>query len=824
MRNEQAHDGRTTFRQKLLAQAQPVLLCIGLWLAGSPGASAQAQPQATPAPVPTADILVQADQDQRLVERVNRRLATPSPAERLLRELDEIRRPVEQKLKALQSDQLRALPVLRLESLERHWKFDAQRFERWQAEMNAATAPYLQLAAELTQRRTAWAATGSGAGAELLTPLLRERVDDSLSSLQSAEQALSGPLDRLIELRRQAGAVQSRIQAGTAEVAAAIADIDRRLLRLDVPPIWAVGPGERTAPGEVSDISQGLDIEMDFARAYGSAGNTNQKVLRALEILLLPLLLWLLHRSRELPALTDSAADTQRVLARPLSAWLLLSMMAVLALEPDAPLIAHETALLLALIPVLRLLPPRSRELLDAWPYVAIALYALDRAGVALIPGGYEFRLYQLGLTALALLLTLWLLYRLRRKEAASGGPLPEALRVIGRVGAALLAIALVANVAGNVSLAETLTSGVIDSGYLAIVLHAGVTVCLALWSALLVLPLATRLRLVRENAAALRALAAAALPLLAALGWLVYTMDRFRVLRPAHSICAEVLGHDFQVGELSISLGHLLVFALSVLIAFWSARIVRRLLRDELQDHSSLPRGVGNSVASLTYYAMLILGFFVALSAAGFKVSQLAIVFGALGVGIGFGLQNIVNNFVSGIVLMFERPIQPGDVIEVSGLTGRVRQIGMRATVLRTFDGADVVVPNGNLLNSNLTNWTLFDRNRRIEVEVPLDYGSDPAQVLPLLEAVARNTPGVALEPPPTALLKGYADSSLTFAVRAWTNDFDNWVTLRGELLSRTLKAVADAGLRIPYNQYDLNLRTVSEQASDALRQRPER
>ena len=111
-------------------------------------------------------------------------------------------------------------------------------------------------------------------------------------------------------------------------------------------------------------------------------------------------------------------------------------------------------------------------------------------------------------------------------------------------------------------------------------------------------------------------------------------------------------------------------------------------------------------------------IGLMVALAAAGFETSQFALIFGALGVGIGFGLQNVVNNFVSGLILMFERPIQPGDVVEVSGTSGTVREIGMRATTLTTFEGADVVVPNGMLLSEKLINWTLSDMNRRIDVE----------------------------------------------------------------------------------------------------------
>jgi small-conductance mechanosensitive channel len=207
-----------------------------------------------------------------------------------------------------------------------------------------------------------------------------------------------------------------------------------------------------------------------------------------------------------------------------------------------------------------------------------------------------------------------------------------------------------------------------------------------------------------------------------------------------------------------------------------------------------------------------------VALAAAGFETSQFAIIFGALGVGIGFGLQNVVNNFVSGLILMFERPIQPGDVVEVSGTSGKVREIGMRATTLTTFEGADVVVPNGTLLSEKLINWTLSDMNRRIDVEVGVAYGSDPRRVLELLREVALSTPGISPQPEPAIVFKGLGASSLDFGVRAWTNDFGDWVTIRTEMTARVYEALSREKIAIPFPQQDLHLRTMSPDVASQL------
>jgi potassium-dependent mechanosensitive channel len=241
-------------------------------------------------------------------------------------------------------------------------------------------------------------------------------------------------------------------------------------------------------------------------------------------------------------------------------------------------------------------------------------------------------------------------------------------------------------------------------------------------------------------------------------------------------------------------------------------------LLRDEVLPNMDLPRGVGNSISSLSYYALVLIGLLVSLAAAGFETSQFAIIFGALSVGIGFGLQNVVNNFVSGLILMFERPIQPGDVVEVSGTSGKVRAIGMRATTLTTFEGADVIVPNGTLLSEKLINWTLSDMNRRIDVEVGVAYGSDPRRVLELLRDVALGTPGITPEPEPAIVFKGFGPSSLDFGIRAWTNDFGDWVTIRTEMTTRVYEAFKKEGIEIPFPQQAVHLRSVAPGAGQQL------
>ena len=763
-------------------------------------------------PIALQDILARADDDQQRVDRARRLLAAPDPLAPLQAALDAIAAPVDAKLHNAAGLALRELPVMRLESLARHWQFDVRRQERWEAEARRAFAPYADSALYLAQRRAAWSATRAQGLLEGLPAVLAERVDGMLGGIDAAEAALGVALSRQFELMQQASELKARIDAGGNDVAAAITAIDRGLLRKDAPALWqGLEKADAGAPSPRLQMDRGLDIERQFAIDYNAADTGNQRALQVVQLLLLPLIVWLVVRSRHaLPAGDGAPAAATLALRRPLSAWLLLSLLAVLALEADAPLLVQEFVLLLALVPALRLLPAGTLRALGAWPYVAVVLYVLDRVGVAVPVDKGWYRLYLLGLNALALGLTVWLLQRTARPPQAPAGAglrLRTTVRALAWAVLCLLAAAAIANVVGNVSLAETLTSGVIDSGYMALLLYAGVNACLGLLRALFGQPELVHRRLVREHGALVQTACTRVLLLAAGIGWLIYSMDRFRVLRPLHDASTTVLAFGINAGEVSIHLGDMLTFAFSAWLALWAARAVRRLLRDELPGRAGLPRGAGNSIASLSYYGVLLVGLLIALSAAGFKVSQLTLVFGALGVGIGFGLQNVVNNFVSGLVLMFERPIQPGDVVDVAGISGTVRGIGLRATVIRTFEGADVVVPNGQLLNGNLSNWTMYDRNRRVEVPVSVAYGADPGQVVALLRAAAVQTPGVAEMPAPVVAMTGYGDSGLNFSVRVWTHDQDGWVMLRSDLLARMLTALDGAAISIPYNRLDVTL-----------------
>jgi len=220
-------------------------------------------------------------------------------------------------------------------------------------------------------------------------------------------------------------------------------------------------------------------------------------------------------------------------------------------------------------------------------------------------------------------------------------------------------------------------------------------------------------------------------------------------------------------------------------------------------------------SITRLVHYAILTIGFLIVLRVLGFELNQLALIGGALGVGIGFGLQAIVNNFASGLILLFERPIKVGDTIQIGSEIGEVKHLGLRATIIQTFDNAEIVVPNSDLITGQVTNWTLGERKVRIRVSVGVAYGTDVAKVLEMLLACAKANPIVLSTPKPTAFFLAFGSSSLDFEVRVWISEYLDKMQVLSNLNQAIENEFAANNIEIPFPQTDLHLRSVDEAAA---------
>lgn len=284
-------------------------------------------------------------------------------------------------------------------------------------------------------------------------------------------------------------------------------------------------------------------------------------------------------------------------------------------------------------------------------------------------------------------------------------------------------------------------------------------------------------------------------------LPWGIRTQDWLSLIRRAF--------FGFQVGNLTISLSSIMVAVIIFVIGMIATRQITNWLGKQYLPTTSLDVGLRNSITTVLGYVGIVITSLLAITAAGLNLSNVAIVAGALSVGIGFGLQSIVNNFVSGLILLAERPIKTGDWVVTSGGQGRVGRISVRSTEIQTFDGATVILPNSTMITEAVTNWTHRNTKGRIIVAIGVGYGSDPVQVRELLVECARAHPLVLDDPEPQAYFLDFGADALMFDVRAYLADIGNTLSVSSDLRFAILQALRDANIEIPYPQRDLHIKS---------------
>ncbi len=294
-------------------------------------------------------------------------------------------------------------------------------------------------------------------------------------------------------------------------------------------------------------------------------------------------------------------------------------------------------------------------------------------------------------------------------------------------------------------------------------------------------------------------------------LTYLIFIYSLLEVLalfNPFMNWFGEILYGEISIGAITFSLWNIVVFFLVIILSSLIARVIQLFLQDEVLPKANLGRGFPETISMLVKYVIVGIGYFVAITSLGFEMSQLTIIFGALSVGIGFGLQNIFNNLVSGLILIFSRPIRIDDTIEFNNMIGRVNSIGVRSSNVRTFQGAEVIIPNGNLISNDVINWTLSDQKRRIDVLVGVAYGSDVNKVSELLMDILKQNEQVLNFPEPLVLFEEFADSSLNFRCYFWTGNIGEWMIVKSKVLFQINDAFVKADIEIPFPQRDVHMR----------------
>ena len=262
--------------------------------------------------------------------------------------------------------------------------------------------------------------------------------------------------------------------------------------------------------------------------------------------------------------------------------------------------------------------------------------------------------------------------------------------------------------------------------------------------------------------------------------------------------------------GNIEITPGLLLMAVLIIFIAYGASRMLQRMLRRNVFERIRLDEGSQAAICRVLHYMIMILGCFIAIKQTGIDLTALAAISAVLMVGIGFGLQNVASNFISGLILLFERPVQEGDFVEVCGVQGRVRAINARSTTVETLDKVTIIVPNSHFVSESVTNWSYRDSTVRIHASVGVSYGSNVELVAETLLEVGRAHPEVLSDPEPQMQFLGFGDSSLNFDLLVWIGDPTRQYFVISDLNFAIVQAFRDRNITIPFPQRDLHFQSV--------------
>ncbi|HEY6363378.1 MAG TPA: mechanosensitive ion channel domain-containing protein [Candidatus Binatia bacterium] len=773
--------------------------------------ASKAPAPATPAPSPPAaiaveDVATQATAVGNLIRGYATNLAPDNEIEGIRAIAPQLGADIDLELKNT-TNILREQPSL--ETLEAHQQIWQQRQAQLTAWLNVLTrrATRLQVALnQLKKLHETWTRTRDAEQSAKAPPSILKQIDATLATIEAAEQPHQAERDEVLNLQNKVAELVASCNAALAQITALQQKAVGGIFTREGPPIWNLNLWSRAKAIPVDHLPE---IAASYWREILLYIRDPSRHMPRHVALFLALSFVLFAARRQIgqgEAAGDRPSHATAVFDHPFAAALLVTLMVATAPASPVPITVKRLFEIAGLVPIIiltrRSLPPIVVPVIYALA-ILFAIDSLRRAITGEPPMGQGILVLE-AVAGIVVLAWLWL-YAAQR--AAPGlGQTSNLRRLVAAIILCVLAVGLVAAVFGYMRLARLAIPGVLVGGTLAMELYASVQVAMGVVAgAFRVWPLRL-LHMVQKHRDLLERRIYRLFLWLAVVAWLARYLDYVGLFDPARSMAEAFLNTRLERGSISTSVGDIVAFFLTVLAAYLLSAFIRFVLEEDVYSRTQIATGQSYAVSSLLNYSILAIGFVVALGVLGLDLNKVTVLLGAFGVGIGFGLQSVVNNFVSGLILLFERPIHVGDTVQVGNFQGRVRRIGIRASIVRTAQGAEIIVPNAQLITQDVTNWTLSDRQRRIDLPVAVIAGAAPKKVIELIEAVAHAHPQVLHDPAPRCFFMNYADNAINFELRAWT-DIANSGQVHSDLTVAIYEAVNAAGLSFPFPQREVRL-----------------
>lgn len=721
-----------------------------------------------------------------------------------------------------------------LNSVQREWDGYSKTIAGWKSDLQSQTSDLDKRIADLKNLRDVWqrtldsvtapptpAANTPAQPGDAVPQQLIQRIKETIAAIDETQTLAESRRSRLLTYQTRVSDIETKVSSVTSAIKESRSVALSRLFVRDNPAIWMLDWSSLSISLITREIAGSMSTRFTDLRVYANANSERFLLHGAIILLLAAGLFWARRRVTPLVNKDPELERSANIFRHPFVAALLLSIFLGSFLYQQAPKLLTTLLGAAALVPVVVLL----RRLVDKPLFlildILIGFYFFDRIRDIAAALPIVSRLLFIAQMLAAVGILFWLLRskRLASQVEAGNFQVFSTIRRFIPFAVAIFSLALIADLLGYVGLGYIVGNGILRSSYVALILYTAAEVLSGLFNfAVRVRPLSD-LRMMKDHRTLIRSRVEKLIRWLAVIAWLYVALVLFSIRDVVIGSLTDILTARIDIGSLSLTLGYVIIFVLAIWFSFLLSRFIRFVLDEDVYPRMDLGGGVSYAVSTMVHYVVLVVGFMIALAVLGIELSKFTIIAGAFGIGIGFGLQTIINNFVSGLIMLFERPVKVGDSVQIGQHLGELKQIGLRASVLRKVDGSDVILPNSMLISGEVINWTMSDKRRRIDIPVGVSYGTDAKMVMELLTSVAANEPDIIDDPAPVTLFKGFGDNSIDFELRGWTEDTEHWVALRSKLVTAVYAALNDANVEIPFPQRDLHLRTVDGDAAEGLK-----
>lgn len=650
---------------------------------------------------------------------------------------------------------------------------------------------------KLTGDLEVWENTLGLLKAEQTDEQLLDHIKENATGLNLAIERVNDSTKKALAVNKSLSVLKTNVQEISDQISEQESDELIGLLQRDEAPLWSMADSTNGA------LKENLAVSWKYIREDLKVfvkQNQQKMVLHLiLAIALLFLLYYIYSRYSQWPVFENKELETTlHFINKPFFAGSFVALFASFWLYNSMPFSVSELLALLTALPLVfiapRLVPPRMQQLV----YLLMFIYFFDQLGFVFNGATVVKRwilLFQQSV-AIAASVVLYFFAKQNFRNQISSGFFKTMAMPISVLVFVLMLVALVLNLLGNTSFSLFLTRGVSFSAIGFFILFMANQLGRGLLTLLFLSKVSRLSNIISRHKDRLLKFSLKVFELGVIILWIRIFLNQFGLLSYIVNYYNWLREYSWVFGNVSITIGHIIDGVLVMVFAWYIGLVLKAIFEDEILPRFTSKRGLPAAVGVSVRYFVISFGFILAVASLGIDLDKLGFIAGALSVGIGFGLQNIVGNFISGLILLFERPVVAGDIVVLGSVEGQVLEIGLRSSKVKTYEGAEVIIPNMDLISKQVTNLTLSDKKRRVEKIIDTEKDANPEQIIEALMKVVQSHQEILVDPKPLVLFKGQFANCYRFRMLYWVTG--NILNINSEVALKVNAQFEEIGVRI--------------------------